>query len=554
MFFMFIFRALYFFLGNFFPYSLHNEFINPLGLFYLIILLLIILMMLIRVFNKLNKLNKHIKSIFYSILIFVLGMLFGMNNIQYNLNYKLPNNIYSKKVNLKGKVNSFINKNSNNVEFVIDYIEFNNKKYKFNFEKKVLVKFGFTKNKKRINKVKYGDYLSLQVTLKKITNKNLQNYYFNKNTIATGYFIDILKNNELSQDNKNSSFADFKKIIYNKIFEYTNNLNNKYLIHGLILGDKSNISKDEKLLFQNTGVSHLLAISGMHLGAVFLLGNYLFSFLWKIFYKFLYFNFDLSKKKVASLGGLIFIIFYGVISGFSIPTIRAFIFLLINSISVFFPISLKRTDVIGLTLFSVVIIEPFCYLDLGFWLSFIIVTMVLYLNNIEINIENKFFKAFSLPIKLFIFSTPITLLFFQKAPLVSPLVNILAIPYINLIVLPLLILSLIFILNQALSKFFLNISNMLLDNFISFLKFCDWQYFVVLPIDIYFFGLLSIFCLLLFMPNKVPGKFIGSLAIALIFFNYFNNKENQSNSFLKKDNYYTIKSKENINYISYFYS
>jgi len=530
-----IFLSIFFFLGNCFTYLLNIDFFKSTDLFYLIILSIFLLILLIIYFKKIN--NK-IKSILYSFLFFLSGILFGIYNIDSLINYRLPNSIYSEKVNIFGQVNSIVNNDSKSFELDINYIESNKRKYNFNYRKKVLIKLGFDKsrkNKKIINKLKYGDILKLKVKLRKISNTKLYNYYLNKNIFATAYLIEIIKY---------SNSNNFKNIIYNRIIEYTDGLNNKYLIHGLILGDKSNIAKDEKLLFQNTGVSHLLAISGMHLGAVFVFGNYIFSFIWKTFYKKIYSAFGISRKKFASFGGLISIIFYGFISGFAIPTIRAFIFFVINSFSIFFPIRFKRTDIIGLTLFFIVLINPFCYLDLGFWLSFSIVTMLLYLNNIEINMTNNFLKIFGLPLKLFIFSTPITLLFFQKAPLVSPIVNILAIPYINLIVLPLLLLSLIFILNPALSKFFLNLSNILLDNFISFLKFFDWQYFLILPIDIYFFGLLSVFCLLIFMPNKIPGKLIGGLAIVLIFFNYF----------LKKPNYYTIKSTEKVNYISYFYS
>lgn len=517
---MVIFSAILFFIGNYFVFYLNIDTAKFSFLYYAIFFC--IFPFLFFLFFK--KLNAKIR-IFLNLSFFIFsGFLFGIYNSKKNLNYKIPNNIFNQIVYVSGKLNSILDKNINNrFELNVDYIKLNTNKYNYNYQKNILISFGFdktNKNKRLFRKFKYGDDIELKIKLITSKNKKLYDYYLTKNIIANAYLIEVLdvKNSNGSKYKFIDFISYFKNVIYNKISEYTVDLNNKFLIHGLILGDKSNIAKDEKLLFQNTGVSHLLAISGMHLGAVFLFGCYLFGFIWKSFYKIIYLHFGLTNKAFSSIGGLIFIVFYGVISGFAIPTIRAFIFLLINSLSIFLPIRLKRTDVIGLTLFLIVLINPFCYLDLGFWLSFSIVTMLLYLNNIELKTQNKLLKNLSLPLKLFIFSTPITLLFFQKVPMVSPIVNIIAIPYINFIVLPLLILSLIFILNPELSKFFLSISNILLDNFISFLKLFDLQYFLNLPVNIYFFWLLSIFCLLLFMPNKVPGKLIGGLALVLILF------------------------------------
>ena len=551
-----------FFIGNFLLYLINIDLSYLYNLQNVNYKILIGSFLLVYILIKLIKDKSVILFLTYKIIFFILlGMLFNFYNISKYFSFKIPGNLVNNKVTISGTVVSFIDKKQKYFYLKLDYIIYQSKKYKFDNQKKILIKdYNQKKVNLKLDKYHYGDQLILEAKLKKIFNKKLYNYYFSNNIIAEASLIDI----KFHVINTNYfSFNYIRNYFYQNLVKLTDRLENKYLIYGLILGDKSNISKEHKLLFQNTGVSHLPAISGMHLSAVYLLGIYFFKFIWNIFYEKLYYIFFCAKNKFEALGGVVFISFYGVLSGFSIPTIRAFIFLLLYSSTKFFSYKINKLSIIAIALIIIVFFEPFCYLDIGFWLSFSMIFMLFYiLNNIDQynssftfrdNYRHKILNFFRLPFSLFIFSIPMTLLFFEKVPIVTSLVNLIVIPLINFAVLPLLISSLLFIYNISIAKFLLYLADLLLSNFIYILNIFDVKYFINLKLSWESFFIATSCCLLLFMPRKLPGKLLASIAFSLILFKNFYYQEKSPNNFIDDDKYIKMSSEDSYNFVSKFY-
>ena len=105
------------------------------------------------------------------------------------------------------------------------------------------------------------------------------------------------------------------------------------LLQAMILGEKSDLSDEQKNLYEENGVAHLLAVSGLHVSIV---GGKIFQILRKRGFSY----------GISCFGGGWFLLFYGCVTGFGHSVVRAvfmYIFYLFDSIPlrIIFP-SLSR--------------------------------------------------------------------------------------------------------------------------------------------------------------------------------------------------------------------
>ena len=210
------------------------------------------------------------------------------------------------------------------------------------------------------------------------------------------------------------------------------------IITALATGDRRAISTQQWLVLQKTGTSHLMAISGLHVGMVAGLAFFVFRYFWSCFPVL---ALSLSAHKAAALAALVFALFYSLLAGFSLPTQRALLMLAVFSIAVISGRNVRALDVFSLSLFMILLIDPLAILSAGFWLSFSAVAMILYIVLFHQHKRNwakkRVFKVVSLQWKLSLMMAPLSLLFFQQIPLAGPIANIIAIPVVALLIVPL---------------------------------------------------------------------------------------------------------------------
>lgn len=183
------------------------------------------------------------------------------------------------------------------------------------------------------------------------------------------------------------------------------------LMRGIVLGDKSGISQETKELYQTGGISHILAISAMHLT---ILGNGFYALLKKM------------RLPVGLAGGLtgIFLTVYGVLTGASVATVRALIMFLLN---IGGRLSGRTSDPpTSLALAAVLLLSgnPAVLGDSGFLLSFS--AMV----SFSVFKENRKLGS---SILLYFFMAPVILWFFYEIPLYSVWINLLVVPTISIV-------------------------------------------------------------------------------------------------------------------------
>ena len=274
-----------------------------------------------------------------------------------------------------------------------------------------------------------GDYIKINGTLNipyDNTVFNLFNYrkYLLSNKIHYVLYADnIVK----IKDNENILYK-----IKNMIYERINNLKSKEYIKTFILGDKQDLSNEILSSYQENGVSHLLAISGMHISLLTVI-------LSKLLKKFKYSYFIIS----------IFLIFYAFLTSFTPSVLRAVFLYIFNKID--------KKELILLIASFMLFYNPYYIYNVGFLFSFVISFYLIYFGNLTNYFSNYFIKLFITSLICFIASIPIMINNFYYINIMSPFINVLFVPLISLIIFPLSLLTLILPFLDNLLYFLTNI-------------------------------------------------------------------------------------------------
>lgn len=235
------------------------------------------------------------------------------------------------------------------------------------------------------------------------------------------------------------------------------------ILLGLLIGDKSLMDSDLKNRYQVTGISHLLAISGPHVLMLAAIVSILVVRLVKW----------LAPQLLVKLPSSLLVLwvsvvmagFYALLVGFEIPAQRTFWMLLLLTLSKQLLVNFSAYRLLAWVALGMIWLEPTAVGQAGFWLSFVAVVLLLKFSEtigtvsaIEIkdvsqlvaptaraNVLSGFVKIIShqfkallkLQIWLFIWMLPIVVWFFGKVSVIGILVNLLAVPFLGLVVVPL---------------------------------------------------------------------------------------------------------------------
>jgi competence protein ComEC len=128
-------------------------------------------------------------------------------------------------------------------------------------------------------------------------------------------------------------------------------------------------------VFSRTGTSHLIAISGLHVGLVagfvFLLARWLWS-------RSTWLMARLAAPRAAALAALMAALAYAALAGFAISTQRALLMLMVVMLALLAGRTLRPASALLLALLAVLLLHPSSLLSYGFWLSFGAVAVLLY--------------------------------------------------------------------------------------------------------------------------------------------------------------------------------
>jgi competence protein ComEC len=278
------------------------------------------------------------------------------------------------------------------------------------------------------------------------------------------------------------------------------------ILAALAIGDQQAISPDQWRVFRQTGVTHLMSISGLHVTMVAALFAALVGWLWRRSEGLML---RLPAPKAAIAAGWLAAFGYALLAGFAVPTQRTLYMLSVVALALWSGRNLGASRSLLLALLLVLLLDPWAVLSPGFWLSFAAVGVLFFVGTARVG-ERRGWRATlarwgTTQWAVTIGTLPLLLLLFQQFSLVSPLANALAIPVVSFLVTPL---ALLFALTSW--PPLLQLDHWLLSFLMVFLEWLArwplWQQ-PAPPLAATLLGLLGVLCLLL--PRGFPARWLG---------------------------------------------
>ena len=352
-----------------------------------------------------------------------------------------------------------------------------------------------------LNTYSLGDYIEAYGCMRKPSN-NTNFYMFNYRLYLEKQNIYYLFNaDNINLVNKNDNILFYlKQKVINRISKIKYS---KAYVYSFILGDDSYIVDNEKECYRSIGISHLFAISGMHIGFIIMILSLLFKRLNKYIRLFLI---------------VIFIVFYLYLIDFSPSSLRASLQALYGFLNKKNR-SLSRSQIVIFVFFTLIIYNPNYIYYIGFQISIIVSFFIAVYSN-KINSNNKIINMFYISLVSFISTLPVIIYYFNDINFLSIFINIIFVPMVSYLLFPLCIITFIFpfldFILYYLFNLFSQISNVV--DAVSIFKFSFAN------VNIIFYILYYVFILLIYKYKKTFVFLIILLVIHynILFFNNYN--------------------------------
>lgn len=203
-------------------------------------------------------------------------------------------------------------------------------------------------------------------------------------------------------------------------------------VRALALGDTRVLSDEDWRVLRANGLTHLIAISGFHVGLVAGFFALLARGLWWVWPALARrWPAKLAAASAAVLGALV----YAAIAGFALPTLRTVLMIAVVAGAQWVKRPVTGSGAVALAAIAVVLVDPLAVLGAGFWLSFLGVAWLLWcLPQSGRHPLGDFLSAQAVAT---IALLPVSVVLFGQASLAGPLANLVAVPWWSLVVVPL---------------------------------------------------------------------------------------------------------------------
>ena len=317
---------------------------------------------------------------------------------------------------------------------------------------------------------------------------NYKKYLYNKRVYYT------LKIDSIKILNENSNpFIKLK----NRVIKHVNSYKDSTYLYAFMLGKTELISDEVLTSYRENGISHLFALSGLHVS--------IFSSILLFILKKLRFKEILNYVLI-----FIFLLLFSFITGFSPSILRATLLFFLLGINKVFYLNIRTLDILYLVFIILVIINPFIIYNLSFILSFTAAFFLIFSSDL-LKGKNYFVSLFKVSLLSYFASLPLSIYYFGYTNLLGTILNLVFVPLVSFVVFPLTLLTFI------ISKFYsiLNITTNLLESLsLLFNKFKIIIYFPRINL-IFVFIYLSILMLYIKFKNKIC---LYLIIVLLIFF------------------------------------
>ena len=280
---------------------------------------------------------------------------------------------------------------------------------------------------------------------------------------ATGY---VRQRGEHRKLGSRDSFIDFiersRESIRNRFLAVLGPTPAAGILAALAVGDQRAISAEEWQLFNRTGVTHLMSISGLHVTLVSGLFAWLVGAVWR---RVPALALRLPARNAAAIAAIAGAFGYTLLAGFAVPAQRTCYMVTVVAIALWCGRISSPTRVLALALAAVIAADPWAPLAPGLWLSFGAVALIFYVTRIEEGHLVLQWARVQWAVTLGL--APAALLLFGQVSVAGPIANAAAIPVVSVVVTPLALLASVVPLD-----FLLHLSAWLVELLLQFLEWC----------------------------------------------------------------------------------
>lgn len=319
------------------------------------------------------------------------------------------------------------------------------KKEKERYNEYIVGKF-VVRDYTKYKKIKVGSEIKLTGKFKDLNKMSYESFDYGRYLRSMGYKgLIYLKDYSIVGNNLMYEYIYKAKSYISNTIRYLYKTNSDF-INSMILGQKDDLSQNEKLMFTRTGTSHIIAISGLHTGILSGLIIFMMGKINKIY-------------KLIVLSTMMFI--YSAMVGNSPSIIRAIMFMISLYLSFFLDRKMDKISTLSFIGILFVINNPYIIYNISFQLSFLATLSIIYFYGY---INNKLnIKIISLTLSANILTIPIIYYNFEGIPLVSILGNIIIVPFVGIIIYLAMLSLILFNINIYISSIVVYINRFILE-------------------------------------------------------------------------------------------
>ena len=261
------------------------------------------------------------------------------------------------------------------------------------------------------------------------------------------YFTDGIGALAYVQDGPNVLLAPARRLdpqhwrqtVYDKLNEKAGHAPALRMLTALAIADRRDLLESDRDILRATGTGHLLAISGLHVGLAAVMGFYLGRLTG------LFAGVGLNQRFALALPWLsawLAALMYSALSGFGVSTQRALLMLTVATLVMASRRNIQPFTAWMIALALVLAVDPFAPLRAGFWFSFVAVAVLIMLFAPRSGQMPVWRRMLLAQVGISIVMAPLGMYWFQQASFPGLLANLVAIPVVSMIIVPLILVSL----------------------------------------------------------------------------------------------------------------